>query len=99
MKPSKPIPRPDEAALRAAYEREVPHRPHWPRSFEAAIADPLTAQILRLMATHPPSFGRRKPQRPPPSHPWRFQIKPKTTGSEIDFKSRAAGEKPEPDET
>ena len=87
-----PIPRPDETALRIAYAREAPHRPHWPRSFEAAIADPLTAQILRLMAMHPPSFGRRKP----PSHPWRFQIKPKTTGSEIDFKSRAAGEKPEP---
>jgi hypothetical protein len=86
---------PDDAALRAAYEREAPHRHHWPRPYEAAIADPLTFQILRLMAAHPPTFGRRRsPVQAPQARTW--IAAPRVAPNEIDFKSRAAGEKPEP---
>jgi hypothetical protein len=93
-----PIPRPDDATMRAVYAREAPHRPHWPRTYAEAAADPLIAQILRLMAAHPPMFGRRRaPVQAPQSRTWIAAQKP--APREIDFKSRAAGEKPEPDDS
>jgi hypothetical protein len=99
--------------LRAAYAREAPHRPHWPRSFEQAIADPLTRAILRTIAAHPSAgFDFRRwrshyratvqpmlrPQEleacdAPPREPQRLRPCPP-----LDFKSRAAGEREEPDE-
>ena len=104
---------PTEAQLRAVYAREAPRRPHWPRSFEQAIADPLTRAILRTIAAHPSAgFDFRRwrshyratvqpmlrPQElescdAPPREPQRPRLRPS-----LDFKSRAAGERQEPDE-
>ena len=94
---SKPRLRSTDDDMRAAYEREAPHRPHWPSTYDRAIADPMTAAILRLMAAHPASFGRRKPvpvsRQPDPRYWTPAPARPRPR--EIDFKSRAAGEKPE----
>lgn len=43
------MPHSAEHPLYHIWHRESPHRPHWPRTFEACIADPLTYQTLRLM--------------------------------------------------
>lgn len=89
--------KPTDDELRATYAREVLHRPHWPQSFQAAMADPLTAAIVRTLAAHPPTFGRRAAPAAPQWHGAHYW-KP-AAPREIDFKSRAAGEKPEPPDT
>lgn len=103
---------PTEAQLRAIYAREAPHRPHWPRTFEQATADPLTLAILRMMAAHPSvTFGRRAApvQRAtvqPMMRPQELEAcdalprapAPQRQRPPIDFKSRAAGEREERDD-
>ena len=61
--------RPDEiSTIRVLFDRESQYRPHWPRTFEAATADPLTLAILRTMAAHPSArgYGRRHAPGNPP---------------------------------
>lgn len=93
-------------ALRAVYAVEAPHRPHWPREFEQAIADPLTLAILQTLALHPraDSAGRRghvrhrqMPLEALPEHLTTLTHLDPPTRSRciprgLDFKSRAAGE-------
>lgn len=56
-----PIP---ESTLRAVYIRELPHRPHWPCDFEAAMQDATTRAVIELIARHDvPAFGRRRAER------------------------------------
>lgn len=49
----------NDDTLRAAFARERPYRPHWPERFEDAIADPIVARVLDILARHVPAYGRR----------------------------------------
>lgn len=51
------------ADLRAAYVREAPYRPHWPRDFDSANADPLIHRLLYLFACRVPAIVRRRAER------------------------------------
>lgn len=98
---------PDElATLRTIFDREAPHRPHWPQDFARATADPLTLAILRTLAAHPAArdYGRRSAPGMTPHAPLPRQrelqaipddLHPTLTPRFIDQKSRAAGEKPD----
>lgn len=47
-----PHPRPSDEKLRAVYASEAPHRPHWPRTFDAAMRDPLVSRVVMILAQH-----------------------------------------------
>lgn len=67
--------------LRDTYKRESAHRPHWPDTFEAAMADPVISRIVAMLCAHQvPAFGRRKAER---------------AKIGLDQKRLASGEKPE----
>ena len=97
-----PRPGPSDAELRATYARESPHRPQWPKTYEAAIADPLTAGILRLLvvSNRTVSYGRRAAPAKPSAG--RFEpslLRPAARMPPMmDQKRLASGEKPEPDD-
>jgi len=97
---------PEELAkLRILFDREAPHRPHWPQDFGRAIADPLTLAILRTLAAHPAArgYGRRSAPGMTPHAPLPRQRELEAAPDDphhasprfIDQKSRAAGEKPD----
>lgn len=53
-----------EEQLRAAFTRESPHRPHWPRDFLIAINDPLIRRTLEAFVRGSvPTYARRKAPR------------------------------------
>ena len=52
-----------EAVLRATYTREQPYRLHWPQDYAAGMADPIIAAIVRTLARHVPTYGRRSAER------------------------------------
>ena len=58
----KPIP---ESTLRAVYTREQPYRLHWPQDYETGMASPAIAGIVRTIALHIPTWGRRHADRVP----------------------------------
>lgn len=93
----------DPQTLRDIFTREARHRPHWPQVWEVARHDPLILAILRTMAAHPKSFGRRASAvstvsiQPMLTH-WRPASPHTKRAGGLDFKSLAAGEKPEPEE-
>jgi len=103
----------DSETLRAIYVREAPHRPHWPPTLEFAMRDPLILRLLRLMRDHPSAQGRRQgyqaPQQCPPGLDVpplgvptlpavpRGHVAPRNLTPFLDWKSRAAGEKPDQD--
>ena len=60
--PTSPTDIPD-ATLRATYTREQPHRLHWPKDYAQGMADPAIAAIVRTLARHVPTFGRRSAER------------------------------------
>ena len=60
--PTSPTDIPD-ATLRATYTREQPHRLHWPLTYEQGMADPVIAAIVRTLARHVPTYGRRSAER------------------------------------
>lgn len=101
---------PDElATLRRIFDREAPHRPHWPQDFARAVADPLTLAILRTMAAHPAAHGYGRHHAPGQAHRATTQRQrelealpddldpaaPRARIKSLDWKSRAAGEKPD----
>lgn len=92
----------DLQALRVVFDREARHRPHWPQSWDQAQASALVMALLRTMVRHPVSFGRRasvisRPLlEPMPSH-WRPASPHVKPSGGLDFKSLAAGEKPDKD--
>ena len=57
------IPTIPDSTLRAVYTRELPYRPDWPKNYSEAIADPVIAAILRTLARHVPTYGRRHADR------------------------------------
>jgi hypothetical protein len=96
--------------MQRTYKREAPYRHHWPKTFEAAMLDPVVSRILVLLSRHVPAFGRRHVERSqlgltPPVRETTYSsiayptIPPRVTKQQpgIDFKSRAAGERDEPD--
>jgi hypothetical protein len=100
----------DLQALRAIFDREARHRPHWPQAWEQAQADALVMAILRTMAAHPSAaFGRRASITSDP-RPWDWDCKEPMPANwrpapphvkparSLDFKSLAAGEKPDADD-
>lgn len=88
-----PVPKPSPEQLRATYAREAAHRPHWPRTFEAAQADPLIAAIIRTLAAHPPASPRRAP--PTQSRFYGRTWVAAPAAGQLDRKRLAAGEKPD----
>lgn len=85
-----------EDILRATYKREKPVRPRWPDTYEQANADPIIhAALLALARRQVPAFTRKQATYSRPA-PTVSSINQKTRG--LDFKSLAAGEKPEPDD-
>ena len=92
-----------DGELRAAFER---HRlPSWPATFEAAFADPLTRRQIQIFAAHFPTIRpksldliragiipRETPQAPRPLPP------PPPAPLFLDQKSRAAGEREDPED-
>lgn len=94
-----PDPKPTEAQQRATFERYRHARPNWPATFEEAQQDPLVSRVLLALSQHVDRPAYHKPPR-------RFvreacgtviqHQRPKFTG--IDFKSRCAGEREEPDD-
>lgn len=52
-----------EATLRATYTREQPYRLHWPQDYAQGMADPAIAAIVRTLARHVPTYGRRSAER------------------------------------
>lgn len=80
-------------ALRAAFKREKPNRPHWPAEFDAAIRDPIIRAALIGYANQAAQIPAvvRKHQTPRPTLS-------RIVRARLDFKSLAAGEKPEPDD-
>ncbi|TXH59251.1 MAG: hypothetical protein E6Q97_00230 [Desulfurellales bacterium] len=57
------IPTISDSTLRATYTRELPYRPDWPKNYSEAISDPVIAAILRTLARHVPTYGRRSADR------------------------------------
>lgn len=102
---TRPISPEELATLRILFDREAPHRPHWPQDFSGAIADPLTLAILRTLAAHPAArgYGRRSAPGMTPHAPLPRQRELEAVADDprhasprfIDQKSRAAGEKPD----
>jgi len=107
--PIDPLSVPREVMLRT-FTREAPYRHHWPKSFDQAMADPVISRILVLLSRHVPAFGRRHAERSQlglihdqNGIPYSRRADPTTTPPRvtkqqpgIDFKSRAAGEREEP---
>lgn len=96
-----------DAACLAVYLRERERRPHWPRTYAAAIAHPMTAAALLLLATRCPATHQRPTEHPPeppladiePPAIYRAPARTATgrRAASIDGKSLAAGEKPDTD--
>lgn len=83
----------DDDAMRAAFKREKPNRPHWPASYDDAIRDPIIRAALigyAHQAVQVPAVVR-KHQTPRPTLS-------SIVRARLDFKSLAAGEKPELDD-
>lgn len=110
----KPVlgPAPTEEQLRALYARELPHRPHWPRAFEAAQAHPLVSRTLALLhrtahtptpdrrATRAPTAAERAALRPAalPPAPHVPTWKPRQLApGEVDRRRAASGDDPDKD--
>lgn len=101
--------RASEDACLAVYLRERDKRPHWPRTFAQAVQHPMTAAAILLLAVHGPSPPVRRPVQHEPieesyqpgqlNRPATRQPQHGRRGfSQLDFKSRAAGERDEGDE-
>jgi hypothetical protein len=103
-------PNPSPESLLAVFLREQPNRPHWPKFFHLAIKDPITLRVLQIMARGlfkpgdkwklPRQFERYEDPEPSPQTLQRpALVKPGAGRCHIqrglDFKSLAAGEKPE----
>lgn len=56
----KPIP---DTTLRAVYTREQPYRRHWPADYETGMKNDAIAAIVRTLALHVPTWGRRHADR------------------------------------
>lgn len=52
-----------EQVLRAAYTREQPYRMQWPQDYAVGMADPAIAAVVRILARHVPTYGRRSVER------------------------------------
>ena len=48
---------------RAAYVREAPYRPSWPKTFAEADADPIISRILDILARKVPALTRKRADR------------------------------------
>lgn len=57
-------PTPTDEQLRAKYDQERPHRPHWPATFEQAQAHPLVSRTLALLCRTEAAPDRRSPRAP-----------------------------------
>jgi hypothetical protein len=55
-------PAPTLEQLRAKYDQERPHRPHWPATFEQAQAHPLVSRTLALLCRTAAAPDRRSPR-------------------------------------
>ena len=95
-----------DAACLAVYLREREQRPHWPRTYAEAIAHPMTAAALLLLATRCPATHQRPayypPEPPADLDPPAINRAPARASHGrrapvIDGKSLAAGEKPDSD--
>lgn len=73
-----------DLTCRRVYAVRVRTRPHWPATYEAAMADPLIGRLIELDAREGISLGARASQQ---------QAKPAKRF--IDGKSRASGERDE----
>lgn len=52
----------EDAACLAVYlrERDAPGRAHWPRTYAAAMADPLLRRVILALARHVPPAARTR---------------------------------------
>lgn len=76
--------------FRAAFQREKPHHPEWPDTFEDACHDPAILRVLIESAReHVPAFIRKRSPR---------ETEQTTVRRFISGKDRAAGERDDDDD-
>lgn len=93
-----PAQRPSEAELQATFNREQPHRPHWPSNYYTAMLDPLLAAVIRTLAAHPPPPYVPRVMFVTPQRHSMWRRGPGRAQRNLDGKMLAAGEKPDSDD-